>query len=287
MGKQPAFQFYPGDWRRDTQVQMASLATRGVWIEMLCCMWDAPERGKLTGTYQDFSRLIGCTVEEIESAIQEIQRYKIGEVSVTEALHVTQCNKNVTVINRRMYKEYLESLKVRKQTRSRVQKYRENKKKNECNAKVTLPSSSSSSITPPTPLKGEGALSQKRDFKKESQKVLDYLNEKFHRKFSDSSQIITRLKQGGTVEQCKQIIDTKSHDPHFQKNPHLFCPATLFRKSHWDTYLNQKPSDFKRDGPEPVIVPYKPPELPKENDRVSPEEIRETRKMLNKKGLRQ
>lgn len=139
---------------------------------------------------------------------------------------------------------------------------------------------------PLTPPKGEGALSQKRDFKKEAQKVLDYLNEKFHRKFSDNSQIIIRLKQGGTVEQCKQIINTKSHDPHFQKNPHLFCPTTLFRKSHWDTYLNQKPSDFSRDGPEPVIVPYKPLDLPDECDRVSPEEIRETLKTLKKGGLR-
>jgi len=31
--KRPAFQFYPGDWRRDTALQSVSLAARGLWIE--------------------------------------------------------------------------------------------------------------------------------------------------------------------------------------------------------------------------------------------------------------
>ena len=158
------------------------------------------------------------------------------------------------------------------------------------NTQVTNTSNNNILTNPPPispPFFGGGALSQKRNFKKETQKVLDYINKRFNRKFSDGRQITARLRQGGTVAQCKQIIDTKSHDPHFQANPHLFSPATLFRPSHWDAYLNQKPSDFKRDGPEPVIVPYKQPELPKEDERVSPEEIRETLKTLKKGGLRQ
>lgn len=151
-----------------------------------------------------------------------------------------------------------------------------------CQSKSNFPSPPYS----PPPSVGGTLSFYSKNLKKETQEVLDYINKKFNRKFSDGSQITMRLKQGGTVEECKQIIDTKSHDPHFQANPHLFCPSTLFRKSHWDTYLNQKPSDFKQDGPEPISVPYKLPEIPKENERVSSEEIRETLKMLKKGGLK-
>jgi len=149
MGKCPAFQFYPGDWRRDTQVQMASMETRGVWIEMLCCMWDALERGKLTGTIDQLVRLLRCSENELVRSLKEIEALQIGDV--------TLCNNQVTVINRRMYRENQRLLKIREQTRKRVQKYRNAKKQMACNAKITLPSSSSISYSknnpPISPLK--------------------------------------------------------------------------------------------------------------------------------------
>jgi len=118
MGKIPYFPFYPGDWRRDTQVQMASMSTRGVWFEMLCCMFDAPERGKLMGSYTEIARLLGCPTGVLKRAVTEIKRYKIGDV--------TECNDSVTIINRRMYREQ----KVRNDTRLRVQRHREVKARN-------------------------------------------------------------------------------------------------------------------------------------------------------------
>lgn len=133
MSKAPAFQFYPGDWRRDTQVQMLSMFARGVWFEMLCCMWDAPERGKLVGSYPQIGRLLGCTEQELRDAIVEINVTKTGDV--------TECNDLVTIINRRMYRE--ES--ARKSTRLRVQKHRETIKAATSNTDITVPSSSSSS----------------------------------------------------------------------------------------------------------------------------------------------
>jgi hypothetical protein len=45
--KLPAFQFYPGDWRRDPGVQALDHAAKGVWIDLLCMMHDSPERGRL------------------------------------------------------------------------------------------------------------------------------------------------------------------------------------------------------------------------------------------------
>lgn len=45
--KRPAFQFYPGDWRRDAGLRACSLHARGLWIEMLCLMHDAEPYGHL------------------------------------------------------------------------------------------------------------------------------------------------------------------------------------------------------------------------------------------------
>jgi uncharacterized phage protein (TIGR02220 family) len=75
--------------------------------------------------------------------------------------------------------------------------------------------------------------------------ILNHLNHKAGRKFSDTKQIVKMLKAGKPVDQFLQIIDTKLFDPFFTENPQYFNPTTLFRESHWDTYINQKREDFK------------------------------------------
>lgn len=69
--------------------------------------------------------------------------------------------------------------------------------------------------------------------------ILSYLNEKTQRHYRDASNIEARLKDGGTVEECKRIIDNKLLDPYFKENPKYLNPETLFRKKHWDKYLNE------------------------------------------------
>jgi len=64
MSKLPAFQFYPGDWRKDMGVQSLSYHDRGVWWELLCLMHDSEQRGLLilNGTAMSeeaLSRLLG------------------------------------------------------------------------------------------------------------------------------------------------------------------------------------------------------------------------------------
>ena len=73
----------------------------------------------------------------------------------------------------------------------------------------------------------------------DTQLVLDYLNEKVGSKIKRTDEIIARLKDGGTVDECKTIIDKKMKDQHFIDNPKYLHPSTLFRKSHWDQYLNE------------------------------------------------
>jgi len=47
MAKRPSFQFYPGDWQRDTALRSCSISARGLWMEMLCLMHDGYPRGYL------------------------------------------------------------------------------------------------------------------------------------------------------------------------------------------------------------------------------------------------
>lgn len=131
MNKRPAFQFYPADWRKDPQLQMCDMVTQGIWINILCCMWEANEEGKLEGSWQDYTRLLGITVQDFKRFYIQAKKHKFADV--------TNCNGNVIIINRRMNNVYLE----REAGKKRVQKYR-NK---QCNTDVTPPSSSSSSTS--------------------------------------------------------------------------------------------------------------------------------------------
>lgn len=45
--KRPAFQFYPGDWLKDADLGGCSPAARGVWMDVLCLMFECDERGVL------------------------------------------------------------------------------------------------------------------------------------------------------------------------------------------------------------------------------------------------
>ncbi len=70
--------------------------------------------------------------------------------------------------------------------------------------------------------------------------VLSYLNEKTGKRFSNADHIQARLNNGGTVEDCKRIIDTKIKDQWFINDNYKFMrPSTLFCKAHFDEYLNE------------------------------------------------
>jgi uncharacterized phage protein (TIGR02220 family) len=80
---------------------------------------------------------------------------------------------------------------------------------------------------------------EKNIYRENSLVILAYLNEKTQKRYRDTSFIEARLKDGGTVDECRRIIDTKLQDPYFKENPKFLNPRTLFRPSHWDTYLNE------------------------------------------------
>jgi uncharacterized phage protein (TIGR02220 family) len=81
-----------------------------------------------------------------------------------------------------------------------------------------------------------------------SESILSYLNSKTGRKYRNTKEILPRLGEGRKLEDFIKIIDTKILDPYFLEHPHYLNPSTLFRKSHFDNYLNQRPADFNGNG---------------------------------------
>jgi hypothetical protein len=86
--KRPSFQFYPGDWLKDTALRACCLAARGLWMDMLSFMHQGTPYGYLTlpsvvddggkdilrpilpGT---LARMVGGTAEEVDRLLSELE----------------------------------------------------------------------------------------------------------------------------------------------------------------------------------------------------------------------
>lgn len=112
MGKAPAFQFYVRDWLIDPQLRMATHTAKGVWIDCLCYMWEAPARGELTGTREDLSRVLNLHDSyTLDDFIREIEGCGFADIDIT--------NDELTIKSRRFVREE----KVRADNRNRQRKY--------------------------------------------------------------------------------------------------------------------------------------------------------------------
>jgi len=84
----PAILFYTGDWLKDPAVRCMSLAARGLWIDMLCLMYESPTRGYLSlmdgkpVSAVQLARMVGGTLEETETLLSEMRG--CGTFSVTD-----------------------------------------------------------------------------------------------------------------------------------------------------------------------------------------------------------
>jgi len=83
----PAILFYTGDWLKDPAVRCMSLAARGLWIDMLCLMYESPTRGYLSlidekpVTAVQLARMVGGAIDEVETLLSEMSA--CGTYSVT------------------------------------------------------------------------------------------------------------------------------------------------------------------------------------------------------------
>jgi len=122
--------------------------------------------------------------------------------------------------------------KIREQTRERAAQYRARKKLSGCNGVVTLRVTQCNATD----------IDKEIDnniYSQNALKVLSYLNEKTGKHYRVTKNIIARLKDGATVEECQNVIDIKIADPYFIQNPKYLNPETLFRPSNFDRYKNE------------------------------------------------
>ena len=122
MGKAPAFQFYVKDWLSDPDLRKASSSSKGIWIDLLCFMWQSNHKGIVNATIGELQKMTGAEPDEISKFLFEAENFRFANVTCNG--DVTNCNTRVTVINRRMFREE----KERENTRLRVQRYRSNRK---------------------------------------------------------------------------------------------------------------------------------------------------------------
>lgn len=80
--KSPAFQFYPGDWRRDTALQVCSISARGLWAEMLFLMHDGEPYGHLATpdgpmSLRTLASLVHAPLKLVTSKLGELERHGV------------------------------------------------------------------------------------------------------------------------------------------------------------------------------------------------------------------
>lgn len=126
MSKLPAFMFYPGDWMKDPNLRRCSQAARGVWIDMLCLMFECEQRGVLiTGSSpwsrEDAAAAVGGNADVTLRCIDELVAKGVCKVREDGALYS---------------KRLLDDETNRVNTRERVAKFRQ---KQECNAPSNAP----------------------------------------------------------------------------------------------------------------------------------------------------
>ena len=74
--------------------------------------------------------------------------------------------------------------------------------------------------------------------------IIDYLNQKTGKHFKSNSKatktlILARLKEGCTVDEFKKVIDNKCYTWLGTEQEQYLRPETLFRPSHFESYLNE------------------------------------------------
>lgn len=100
MGKLPAFQFYPADWRKDPGVQALNYHDRGVWHEILCLMHESERRGVLllngkAMPEEALARMLGIDPVLLKQSLTTILSYGVAELEPETG----------ALLNRRMVKD--------------------------------------------------------------------------------------------------------------------------------------------------------------------------------------
>jgi hypothetical protein len=76
--KLPSFQFYPGDWQKDPALRSVSHAAKGLWVDMLCLMFESERRGYLqingkAPSLDQLARMVNSSSEVVAQLLSELR----------------------------------------------------------------------------------------------------------------------------------------------------------------------------------------------------------------------
>ena len=216
--KLPFMKFFPGDYIRDTRGLSAD--AKGVWMDALCFMWDAPERGVLRNTPDGFARMFGITVDAFDAVLMQFDVNIICDI-------IRDNNGIVTLESRRMIKDEGTRVNNRiRQDRKRKSDTIKTTESRECHANVTPHISevrSQKSEVPPKSPKGEEVPSGFASFWKA-----------YPRKVAKKAALRAwiRYRCEPLAEQIVRSVKTHCASEDWKKDGGQFIP-------HPTTYLNQ------------------------------------------------
>jgi hypothetical protein len=111
MAKNWWFKFEYRVWKSDPELAMCSLSARGLWLEILCHMYDQ-DASTITCSFEQLARMTRCEASEAAKYALELKTAKVADVTLGHG--------EVTVMSRRLEK----LLKARKQATLRKRKER-------------------------------------------------------------------------------------------------------------------------------------------------------------------
>jgi len=142
----PSFPFYVKDYLGDTELRRCHRSTRGIWMDLLCFMWEADDQGRLDDTPEGLASLSGappdemvlffrdalatgfCKIDEkfadfFENSYRKTHRKSTDWSHLCQEVWSQLCHTPVTVVNRRMFRGAKRRLSQReRQRRSRMSK---------------------------------------------------------------------------------------------------------------------------------------------------------------------
>ncbi|BDZ30601.1 phage replisome organizer N-terminal domain-containing protein [Lactiplantibacillus sp. WILCCON 0030] len=226
-----------------------------IWIRLLVLAGKTNDSGLIyiqrDMSYSDemLAALFNLPISTVRLAMTTLENFDMIDVSENGVISINNWDKHQNI-------EGME--KVRIQTAERVQRFRDKQRQQQiesnatCNVTVTegnaTESDSESDSETESDSKEHGpATAEHFDW----QTVIDYLNEKTGKRFkhTDSNKrlVVARHKDGGyTVDDMKQVIDNQCAA--WLTNPNMnqyLRPATLFRASKFEGYLNNEPKKSK------------------------------------------
>ncbi len=103
----PFMKFYPKDWMLDTPV--LSLEAQGAWMRLLCGMWFAPDRGRISWPMSQIANFLGVETTRAAALIDELINAGVADGEVSRHADVAESHADVTPLvtlrSRRMLRE--------------------------------------------------------------------------------------------------------------------------------------------------------------------------------------